>query len=72
MQLPINAEMPEAWKDAWQMLPQRDGVEKLGTLLEAAGHLGVGVFASGPLHEGDLLRNSNIQVGVKVQCTPAV
>lgn len=68
MQLPLNARMPEAWRDAWQPLPQHgaegrgQGKEQMGTLLEAASRLGVGVFASGPLHEGQLLADSAIQV----------
>lgn len=66
VQLPINAGMPEAWKEAWQPLPARAGDREqeqlFGSLLEAASHLGVGVFASGPLQEGKLIQESNLQV----------
>ena len=56
--------MPEAWKDAWQLLPEVDGQEQMGTLLEAAGRLGVGVFASGPLQEGKLLDDVGVLVSL--------
>jgi hypothetical protein len=54
IQLPINLGMPEAWSESYQTVDGRtDGraTENL-SLLRAAGRLGVGVFASGPLGEG--------------------
>ena len=63
VQLPVNVGMPEAWRDAWQVLPAKVGAqEQMGTLLEAAGQLGVGVFASGPLQEGQLVQDGTLQV----------
>ena len=63
VQLPINAGMPEAWRDAWQAMPVEEGQSaQLGSLLEVAGRLGVGVFASGPLQEGNLLLDKTLQV----------
>eukprot|EP00741_Cyanophora_paradoxa_P023088 tig00021537_g22298.t1 len=50
LQLPLNAEMPEAATEAWQ----RVGGEAC-TLLEAADRLGVNVFSSVPLFQGRLL-----------------
>ncbi|KAK9862643.1 hypothetical protein WJX84_010934 [Apatococcus fuscideae] len=73
VQLPINAAMPEAWRERWQSMPTRtlhdDGrldvataVETvMGSLMEAAARLGVGVFASGPLQEGQLLGDRHLQ-----------
>lgn len=66
MQLPVNMRMPEAWKEDWQPVPQipaSNNNVKMGTLLEAAAHMGVGVFASGPLQEGELVKDEKLQVG---------
>ncbi|PNH09966.1 hypothetical protein TSOC_003376 [Tetrabaena socialis] len=50
IQLPVSAEMSEAWREPWQAL--RNGT---ATLMAAAEALGVAVFTSGPLGEGGLL-----------------
>jgi hypothetical protein len=54
IQLPINLGMPEAWSESYQTVDGRtDGrATENVSLLRAAGRLGVGVFASGPLAEG--------------------
>ena len=74
VQLPINAAMPEAWKEKWQSMPapalRDDGRldaatpegTVMGSLMEAAARLGVGIFASGPLQEGQLLGDRHLQV----------
>lgn len=62
VQLPINARMREAWEDRWQTVDV-DGVATPKTLMEAAARLGVGVFASAPLQEGSLLKDTALQVG---------
>lgn len=51
IQLPVSATMPEAWREKWQTVGG-----KAVTLMEAAEQLGVGVFTSGPLGEGELVR----------------
>ncbi|DBB14762.1 TPA: hypothetical protein ACH3X3_004374 [Trebouxia sp. C0006] len=68
VQLPINVAMPEAWQDNWQAmpiampLPDAEVVtESMGSLVEAAGKLQVGIFASGPLQEAALLQNAALQ-----------
>ncbi len=50
VQLPINAAMAEAWSQPWQY-SSGAAVQAGQTLMEAAGKLGVRVFASGPLME---------------------
>jgi len=52
--LPVNTGMREALIDKWQTVG--NGKEHV-TLLEAAKKLGIAVFCSGPLGEGDLLQN---------------
>lgn len=63
VQLPINARMREAWEQRWQTVEfqERTGPQKR-TFMEAAARLGVGVFASAPLLEGQLLQDSDLQV----------
>lgn len=61
MQLPINAAMREAWEEKWQTV-ELDGETKQLSFMEAAARLGVGVFASGPLLEGTLLKDAALQV----------
>ncbi|KAK9814130.1 hypothetical protein WJX72_001053 [[Myrmecia] bisecta] len=67
VQTPINLGMPEAWREAWQPAPAAPSDEPadgkapdLVPLVEAAGRLGLGVFASGPLLEGELLKNAGL------------
>ena len=59
--------MREAWRQPWQSLEQQGqppGDESLMLPLTAvAARLGVGVFASGPLSEAGLLRDSGLMVG---------
>ncbi len=74
VQLPVNAAMPEAWKEAWQQMPNQaqPGEDRqdettshtpaMDTLINVAARLGVGVFSSGPLQEGELLGNRHLQV----------
>ena len=38
--------------------------ESMGSLVEAAGKLQVGIFASGPLQEAALLQNAALQVSI--------
>ena len=66
--------MLEAWKDAWQAMPTQtlhddgsvdEGAAEgpgMGSLMDAAARLGVGVFASGPLQEGQLVGDRQLQV----------
>ncbi|KAA6425596.1 MAG: hypothetical protein FRX49_04493 [Trebouxia sp. A1-2] len=68
VQLPINVAMPEAWRDKWQPmpiampLPDAEVVtESMGSLVEAAGKLQLGIFASGPLQEAALLQSAALQ-----------
>ena len=61
VQLPINAVMREAWEEKWQTV-ELEGVTKQLSFMEAAARLGVGVFASGPLLEGTLLKDATLQV----------
>lgn len=67
MQLPINAAMREAWREPWQPLEQQgqlpDGDPQMLPLTAVAARLGVGVFASGPLSEAGLVRDSGLMVG---------
>jgi hypothetical protein len=66
VQLPINAQMREAWERSWQKVDV-EGSAQNKTFMEAAARLGVGVFASAPLLEGKLLQDSQL----KVSCSPA-
>ncbi len=61
VQLPINAAMREAWEEKWQSV-ELDGETKQLSFMEAAARLGIGVFASGPLLEGSLLKDAVLQV----------
>lgn len=63
IQLPINAVMREAWQSKWQPLPgsRPDGTETMGSTMEAAGRLQLGVFASGPLQEASLLQHAALE-----------
>jgi hypothetical protein len=61
--------MREAWERNWQAVraAPSDTVSEPGrrpeiTLLRAAAKLGVGVFASGPLQEGQLLQEPHLKV----------
>eukprot|EP00195_Chlamydomonas_chlamydogama_P005244 CAMPEP_0202907644 /NCGR_PEP_ID=MMETSP1392-20130828/43368_1 /ASSEMBLY_ACC=CAM_ASM_000868 /TAXON_ID=225041 /ORGANISM="Chlamydomonas chlamydogama, Strain SAG 11-48b" /LENGTH=441 /DNA_ID=CAMNT_0049596647 /DNA_START=275 /DNA_END=1600 /DNA_ORIENTATION=- len=60
VQLPISAGMPEAFTvRGWQPLDANaSAIEANKTFLEVAAALKVGVFASGPLQEGELLRKA--------------
>ncbi|CAL8464817.1 g4352 [Coccomyxa elongata] len=61
VQLPINARMREAWEQEWQAV-EVDGQTQKKTFMEAAARLGVGVFASAPLLEGELLKDEALRV----------
>ncbi len=61
MQLPINARLREAWEQRWQAV-EVEGTAQNKTFMEAAARLGVGVFASAPLQEGQLLQDSQLRV----------
>lgn len=61
VQLPINARMREAWEQEWQAV-EVDGETQKKTFMEAAARLGVGVFASAPLLEGELLKDEALRV----------
>lgn len=67
IQLPINAGMREAWEQPWQNIrPRGLPAGGAGTVqlpaVEAAVQLGVGVFASGSLGEGELLKDKLLLV----------
>ncbi|PNW84034.1 hypothetical protein CHLRE_04g218500v5 [Chlamydomonas reinhardtii] len=51
IQLPVSASMPEAWSQPWQLVGNNSV-----TVMKAAEELGLAVFTSGPLGEGDLLK----------------
>ncbi|PRW56126.1 aldo keto reductase [Chlorella sorokiniana] len=70
IQLPTSAGMPEAWLQPWQEL--RDGSDsvRLTTAMEAAAELGLGVFASGPLLQAQLLKDS--QLAAALAAVPAL
>lgn len=68
VQLPINAGMREAWEEPWQMVELDGGRDQL-CLMAAAARLGVGVFASGPLLEGTLLKDDALMVRPCSHCT---
>ncbi len=61
VQLPINARMREAWEQEWQAVDV-DGKTQKKTFMAAAARLGVGVFASAPLLEGELLKDEALRV----------
>lgn len=67
VQLPINVAMREAWREPWQLLEQHgqppDSDPQMLPLTAVAARLGVGVFASGPLSEAGVLRDSGLMVG---------
>ena len=65
IQLPINAGMREAWQQPWQAIrpagqPGGAPASLKVPAVEAAARLGLGVFASGPLGEGSLLRDEKL------------
>ncbi|GIL60268.1 hypothetical protein Vafri_14898 [Volvox africanus] len=62
VQLPVSATMPEAWLQLWQKV----GGEAV-SLMKAAELLGVAVFTSGPLGEGELLRRMTSRLDPVVQ-----
>lgn len=64
IQLPINAAMPEAWKDRIQALSESDS--RLQSTMAVARALGIGVFASGPLMEGELPGSSSAKTYVPI------
>ena len=65
IQLPVNLGMPEAWQGSGHTWPSvGEGAPGNGSILEAAAHLGVGVFASAPLQEGQLLQDTSLRVSV--------
>ncbi|KAG2423763.1 hypothetical protein HXX76_015039 [Chlamydomonas incerta] len=51
IQLPVSAGMPEAWAQPWQVVNNSSV-----SVMKAAELLGLAVFTSGPLGEGDLLK----------------
>ena len=65
IQLPVNLGMPEAWQGgghSWPDLASQTGQPGNGSVLQAAARLGVGVFGSAPLQEGQLLGNAKLVV----------
>ncbi|GLC52659.1 hypothetical protein PLESTB_000654400 [Pleodorina starrii] len=62
VQLPISASMPEAWLQPWQRVDNESV-----TLMRAAERLGVAVFTSGPLGEGELLKRLTSHLDPVVQ-----
>lgn len=54
--------MLEAATKPWQVLNSETGTRR-ATFIAAASQMGVGVFASGPLGEGQLFQNKRVQVG---------
>ncbi len=67
VQLPINAGMREAWEPSWQSVrpagaPPSDAATLNLPVSAAAAQLGLGVFASGPLGEGSLLKDRQLLV----------
>ncbi|KAL4440685.1 hypothetical protein ABPG77_000394 [Micractinium sp. CCAP 211/92] len=55
IQLPVSVGMPESWEQPWQVL-RPAGATRHVTVIQAAAELGIGVFGSGPLMEGELLK----------------
>ena len=65
----MNVGMPEAWQGMGHTWPSEGkGPPGNGSILEAAAHLGVGVFGSGPLQEGQLLQNKELRVSHLLGC----
>lgn len=63
--------MREAWREPWQPLEPRglqqgaqsaEGQTQMLPLTAVAARLGIGVFASGPLSQAGLLRDSGLMV----------
>jgi hypothetical protein len=48
----------------WQSVTFWVTAESMGSLVEAAGKLQLGIFASGPLQEAALLQNAALQVSM--------
>eukprot|EP01025_Chloroclados_australasicus_P034166 TRINITY_DN3499_c0_g1_i3.p1 TRINITY_DN3499_c0_g1~~TRINITY_DN3499_c0_g1_i3.p1 ORF type:complete len:344 (+),score=27.12 TRINITY_DN3499_c0_g1_i3:638-1669(+) len=57
IQVPINIGMPEAWKERWQIMAN----QTYSNLLWVAAQNNVGVFTSGPLGEGSLIKDQTIE-----------
>ncbi|KXZ45433.1 hypothetical protein GPECTOR_54g173 [Gonium pectorale] len=66
IQLPVSAAMHEAWSQPWQAVGNGTG-----TLMAAADALGLAVFTSGPLGEGDLLKRLTSRLDAVVQLRAA-
>ncbi|GIL80448.1 hypothetical protein Vretimale_16092 [Volvox reticuliferus] len=62
VQLPVSATMPEAWLQPWQKVRG-----ETVSLMRAAELLGVAVFTSGPLGEGELLKQMTSRLDPVVQ-----
>ncbi len=52
-----------AWS-YWHGVALSGDAESMGSLVEAAGKLQLGIFASGPLQEAALLQNAALQVSM--------
>ena len=62
IQLPVNLGMPEAWQGSghtWSSQADALGGSGNGSVMAAAARMGVGVFGSAPLQEGQLLQHSS-------------
>ncbi|EFJ47730.1 hypothetical protein VOLCADRAFT_104973 [Volvox carteri f. nagariensis] len=66
VQLPVSATMSEAWSHPWQRVGGGNA-----SFMQAAEVLGVRVFTSGPLGEGDLLRRLTARLDPLVQLRTA-
>eukprot|EP00887_Chlorella_sp_A99_P002680 scaffold6.g2680.t1 len=64
VQLPVSVSMPEAWSQQWQQLEAGPGNMRRVSLLDAARELGIEVFGSGPLLEGNLMKDQRLQLAV--------
>ncbi len=77
IQLPINAGMREAWEPSWQSVrpagaPPSDAASLKLPVTAAAAQLGLGVFASGSLGEGSLLRDRQLLVCACSGAVPSI
>ena len=60
--------MREAWEQEWQAVDV-DGKTQKKTFMAAAARLGVGVFGSAPLLEGELLKDEALRVSHRLPYT---
>ncbi len=55
--------MLEAVTKPWQVIATEAGTRRM-SFMKAASELGVGIFASGPLGQGQVLQNSKIKASL--------